>query len=238
MNKLKSAIIYGCLTKLKPILIFYLIEYLCFALIMVLVSLCTGKVQTGSNGVEVITAIFLGVMGALSFKEDFKALIQNGYTRRYIYLSAFCSFLLISSAMGLFDCFTGRMLWHFFDDFTLVDMLYGEVPLLANWLWLTMLYVTFCSMFYLIALIVNKFGKTISLLIGFGFVGIILMAVALFRFVFSPELVKNIGKFVLHALGFMSGGTVNLFFPILTFLVIGTVFALISYVVIGRTELK
>ena len=56
--------------------------------------------------------------------------------------------------------------------------------------------------------------------------------------VFSDELVRNIGEFMMKAMGFMSDGTTNLFFPILSFLVIGVAFGIGSYAVIRRTELR
>ena len=238
MNKLNSAIAYGCLTKVRPIVIFYLVEYSFFALIMAIVTLCTGNVEPNSNGTEVASAVFVSIMGALSFKEDFKAFLQNGFTRRYIFLSTFCSFFLMSAGMALIDTLLGNVLHHVIKHFTLFGTLYGYGNLFLNWLLLTLVYVTICSIFYLVALVVNRVGKTAALLIGVGFAGVILLATALFRFVFSPELVNRIGRFARNAFGFMNDGTVRLVFPILTFLVIGAVFGLGSYALIRHTELK
>lgn len=238
MNKLKSAVCYGCLTKMKPILIFYLVEYGFLALIIAIMALYTGKVEAGINGVEFSSAVFLSVMGALSFKTDFKAFLQNGFTRRYIFLSTFCSFLLISAAMALIDALVGNVLHHSIHFTLYFGELYGYSHPFANWLWLTFTYVTFCSIFYLAALVINKVGRTTSLLIGVGLAGAVLLTVALFRFVFSPALVSRIGRFAANAFGFMNDGTVNLVFPILTFIVIGAVFGLGAYALIRHTELK
>lgn len=87
MNKLKSAVLYECSTKIKAIGIFYLIQYVIVALIFAIVAICTGGNETGSNVLEVSTVVFVSVMGVLGYKEDFKALIQNGYTRKYIFFS-------------------------------------------------------------------------------------------------------------------------------------------------------
>ncbi len=238
MNKLKSAISYGCLTKIKPLMIFYLVEYGFFALIMAIVVLCTGNVETNSSGAEMASAVFVSIMGALSFKEDFKAFLQNGFTRRYIFLSTFCSFFLVSAAMALIDTLLGNALHHFMKHFTIFGTLYGYGNLLTNWLWLTFVYVMFCSLFYLAALVINKVGKTTSLLIGVGLAGVILLIAALFRFVFSSEVVSRIGRFLLNAFGFMNDGRINLVFPILTFLMLCAVFGLGSYALIRHTELK
>lgn len=78
----------------------------------------------------------------------------------------------------------------------------------------------------------------VSLFIGVGLSCVILLVTSLFRFVFSQEFVSAAAEFVMKAMGFMSNGTTNLFFPILSFLVIGAVFGIGSYAVIRRTELK
>ncbi len=90
----------------------------------------------------------------------------------------------------------------------------SEIFFFINWLWLTALYLMFCSLFYLAILVINRVGKTISLLIGVGISGIILLKVmALFQFVFSDEIVSKAMELTMRAVGFMSDGTINQFFP-------------------------
>lgn len=52
MSKLKSAVLYEYLTKVKAIGIFYLIQYLIVALIFTIVAICTKGNETGSNDVD------------------------------------------------------------------------------------------------------------------------------------------------------------------------------------------
>lgn len=141
--------------------------------------------------------------------------------------------------MALIDTIIGNSL-HFFNSnyFTLYSSLYGFGNVFTNWLWFTALYLMFCILFYFAVLVINRVGKTVSLLIGVGVCGIILLVIALFQFVFSDELVSKTAEFMMKAMGFMSDGTTNLFFPILSFLVIGVVFVIGSYAVIRRTELR
>ena len=148
-------------------------------------------------------------------------------------------FTLLAGTMALIDTIIGNTL-HFFNSnyFTLYSGLYGFGNVFANWLWLTALYLMFCSIFYFVVLIINRVGKTVSLLVGVGVCSIILLVIALFQFVFPDELVSKAGEFMMKAMGFMSDGTINLFFPILSFLVIGVVFGIGSYAVIRRTELR
>lgn len=239
MNKLKSAVLYECSTKIKAIGLFYLIEYLITALIFAIVAICTKGNEIGSNALEFSSIVFVSVVGVLGYKEDFKALLQNGYTRKYIFLATVCMFIFMSGTMALIDTIIGNTI-HYFNDhyFMMFGGLYGYDNPFFNWLWLTVLYLMFCSLFYLGVLVINKTGKIISLLIGVGLIGLILLVIALFRFVFSPEIVQNVVEFLMNAMGFMSDGTINLIFPVLSFVVIGTVLGIGSYAIIRRTELK
>ena len=239
MTELKSAVLYECLTKVRAIGIFYLIQYSIVALIFAIVAICTEGKETGSNALEFSSVVFVSVIGVLGYKEDFKALLQNGYTRKYIFGATVCMFTLLAGTLALIDTIIGNSL-HYFNDnyFTLYGGIYGYGNVFANWLWLTALYLMFCSLFYLAVLVINRVGKTVSLLIGVGVCSIILLVIALFQFVFPDELVSKTWEFMMKAMGFMGDGTTNLFFPVLSFLVIGVVFGIGSYAVIRRTELR
>lgn len=239
MNKFKSAVLYECSTKIKAMGIFYLIQYLIVALIFAIVAICTNGKEMGTNTVEVSSVVFVSVLGVLGYKEDFKALIQNGYTRKYIFFATICMFVFMSGTMSLIDIVIGNTIHHFHSDyFTLFGVLYGYGNHFLNWLWHMVLYLMFCSLFYLVVLVINRVGKTVSLLIGVGAAGLILLVIALFRFVLSPDVVRNITQFMAKAMGFMSDGTVDPVFPVLSFVVIGTVLGVGSYAIIHRTELK
>lgn len=239
MTELKSAVLYEYLTKVRAIGIFYLIQYSIVALIFAIVAICTEGKETGSNALEFSSVVFVSVIGVLGYKEDFKALLQNGYTRKYIFGATVCMFTLLAGTLALIDTIIGNSL-HYFNDnyFTLYGGIYGYGNVFANWLWLTALYLMFCSLFYLAVLVINRVGKTVSLLIGVVVCGIILLVIALFKFVFPDELVSKTWEFMMKAMGFMGDGTTNLFFPVLSFLVIGVVFGIGSYAVIRRTELR
>lgn len=239
MTELKSAVLYEYLTKVRAIGIFYLIQYSIVALIFAIVAICTEGKETGSNALEFSSVVFVSVIGVLGYKEDFKALLQNGYTRKYIFGATVCMFTLLAGTLALIDTVIGNSL-HYFNDnyFTLYGGIYGYGNVFANWLWLTALYLMFCSLFYLAVLVINRVGKTVSLLIGVVVCSIILLVIALFQFVFPDELVSKTWEFMMKAMGFMGDGTTNLFFPVLSFLVIGVVFGIGSYAVIRRTELR
>lgn len=239
MNKLKYAVFYEYSTKIKAMGLFYLIQYLIVALIFSIIAICTDGNEIGSNALEFSSIVFISVIGVLGYEEDFKALIQNGYTRKYILGATICMFALLAGTMALIDTVIGNVI-HYFNSgyFTAFGALYGYDNVFANWIWLTALYLMFCNLLYLTVLIINRVGKTAALLIGVGICGISFLGIALFRFVFSEEIVSKTAEAVIKAMGFMSDGTINYLCPVLSFLCIGVIFVIGAYAVIRRTELR
>ena len=148
-------------------------------------------------------------------------------------------FVLLCGTMALIDTVIGNTIHHFANQyFTLFGSLYGYSSLFANWLWLTVLYLLFCSLSYLAILVIHRIGKTASLLLAVGLGGGVLLVIALFRFVLSDKAVRAVADFWIRAMGFTGDGTTNIFFPVITFLVIGLVFGLGAFALIRRAELK
>ena len=98
MNKLKSAILYDCSTTFRAIGIFYIIQYAIVSFITLIIGISLGTFDNvGTNGLEINSLIFVGIVGVLGFKEDFKMLIQNGFTRKYIFITNFISNFRLSA---------------------------------------------------------------------------------------------------------------------------------------------
>ena len=88
MKNLKSIIQYECMTSFKYIWIFYAIQYAIVGLITITIGLIMGTFEdVGTNCLEINTLVYISILGVLGFKEDFKMLIQNGFTRKYIYIA-------------------------------------------------------------------------------------------------------------------------------------------------------
>ena len=148
-------------------------------------------------------------------------------------------FCFISGTMAFVDTVVGNMMHLINSNYSsLYGGLYGYDNLFMNWLWLFLLYVVLCSLLYLIILVINRVGKNVSIYLGLAFGGVILLIIALFRYVFSAELVRDIVEFLMQAMGFMTDGTINYIFPALTLFVIVAILGIGSYAVIRRTELK
>lgn len=240
MKKLKSVIQYECTTSFKYIWLFYGIQYAVVALITLIIGISTGTFEgIGTNTLEINSLIYVGVLGVLGFNQDFKMLLQNGFTRKIIFSATFSMFCFISGIMAFIDTIVGNLIHHFNNDYiSLYSGIYGYDNIFMNWLWLFLLYVLICCLLYLAILVINKVGKTMSIYFGIGLGSCILVVIALFRYVFSAEVVRDIVDFFMKALGFMTDGTINYFFPALTLVLIISVLAGVAYTVIRHTELK
>lgn len=240
MNKLKSVIQYECMTSFRYIWIFYAIQYAINSLITLIMGISTGTFENlGTNFLEMNTLIFVSILGVLGFKEDFKTLIQNGFTRKYIFIGTFSLFCFMSGIMALVDTVIGNVLHQFNNHYmSLYGRIYGYGNFIMNWLWLFFVYILFCSLMYLAVLVINKVGKITAIYLGVILGGIVLLTVALFRYVLSAKVISSIIAFVTKAMGFMADGTINYLFPALTLFILAAILGSCSYAVIRRTELK
>lgn len=240
MKSLKSAILYECMTSFRFVWIFYAAECAVVLLIMSVAALAEGGLEgVSTKCLELNTLFYVAILGGLGFQEDFKMLIQNGFTRKYIFAATGSMFCFISGTMALVDTAAGHFLHYLSPDYSsLFGSIYGYGHLAVNWLWLFLLYTAVCSLMYFIILVINKAGKTGSICLGVGFGALILLTVGLFQYVFSAETIDSILEFLMRTMGFMADGTVNLILPVLTLLVLTVILGGGVYAVIRRIELR
>ncbi len=240
MKKLTAAIQYECFTSFKYIWIFYAIQYAIVLAIYLMIGFFMGSFEDiGTNCLEINTIIYVGILGVLGFQEDFKMLLQSGFSRKYIFLATVSLFAFISGIMSLIDTLVGNGLHVWLGNYTsLFGGIYGYGNLFANWIWLFLFYALICSLLYLGILIIHKIGKTASIYLGIGLGGLILIITALFRYVLSAETVDAILSCFRKMMGFADSGALRYLFPCLTFLLLIAVLGAGSYAVIRRTELK
>lgn len=242
MKKLGTVIRYECITSFKYIWIFYACVFAVISIISLIAYIATGSFdQVGTNALEVNSMVYVGILGVMGFKEDFKMLIQNGFTRKYIFLSTFSLFAFVSAIMALVDTVLGIVL-HALSGryFSLFAGLYGyEHTAVINWLWLFLVYMLVCCLFYLIILVVNKIGKTSAVYTGIilGLI-VILIIPAIFRFLLPKEFTDKIMEYALKGIGFMTDGSINFINPVALLILLAGIFSIASYFVIRRTELK
>lgn len=241
MKKLSSLIHYELETSIKFICYFYAIEYTILFILNVPVFM---KVWTTNDisisGLELNTVIFVAVVAFEGFYEDFRMLIQNGFTRKYIFISTISLFTLIAGLMSMVDTIMGNILSKYNGYYSLFQGIYGnEQSFFHNWLFLFLAYLLICSITYLIILIYNKVGKKLFMYM--------VSALGLFSMLVIPLLLKTAVtkgfmdkamELFLKSFGFMRDGTINFMYPIISLLLVIGIISTAAYYVNRKTEVR
>lgn len=91
---------YGVLANTKPVSIFYMVVTLLYLVFIVTSIFAPG----GSvSGMDMASLVFLFVFGITSFKENFYMLLQNGVSRKSMFLGTVLSLLVISIFVAIAD---------------------------------------------------------------------------------------------------------------------------------------
>ena len=110
MSKLKEVVRFELSTSLRYLLIFYAIQYSVVAVTLFLTWLGPGSLDHPYfAALETCAMIFVFIFGALGFGEDFKMLLQNGFTRRVHFVAALVLFVVTAMLLALVTA-TGRFL--------------------------------------------------------------------------------------------------------------------------------
>lgn len=237
--KLNAMIRYQCRSAVKPLCIFYGILYSLMLFGVILAGIAGGG-DISTNGAELSCFVYLCFFGSLSFSEDFKYFLQNGFTRRRIYASTLCTFALVSFFMSVFDTLMSTLLGLSGSYVSLFTTLYGGGQnILAHWLWMLLAYLFFCGISFAAAVLKNRIGKTffILLLITLGILLFVLLPILAVN-VLPAEVTSGLFHFFARLLGFGPNRTLQLWAPMLTFLAATAVFSGFSYLLMRRAELK
>lgn len=102
---LNVAVKYRLYDNKKAVLVFYIVVLSIYAFMFLFSALIKDNAEfKGSiQGMELASAIFLFVAGLNSFKEVFRMFMQNGMSRKTMFISNIISTLVICSVMALID---------------------------------------------------------------------------------------------------------------------------------------
>lgn len=234
MNKLKYTVQFQFLSLLKALAVFYIAIFSVTALGVIVTGLTTGNAYSEmTNMLETNSIIFMSICGAVVFSKDHKFFIQNGFTRKLFFLSSMLSLLAISAFVALIDTAIGQTLHAFLNYRSLFGSAYGYQNIFYNWLWLTLLYFALSSSLYMLVVLIKKLGVVGSIILG---VAIVLTIITLLTSSF--QLAYKTFRFIKMALGFMPDGTMNVFNPMLSFLIVSLVSSIISFPLVCTIEIK
>ena len=212
------------------------------ALYLVTFILVATKGGNGSfNGAEIASAIFLFVMGLNSFKEYFGMLLQNGVSRKTMFVARLLAFGATSLLMAVLNLLFLAVLplLPSINGFSLFNLVYNVsgpsavvLGLLFNFaLYLLFLLVGFCltTLFYRL----NKVGKVA---VGAG-VPVLLTIVlpAIDTLLFKNAIGHFVGRSLVAALGLKTNQPLV---AVLSFLVLSAIFGLFSWLLVRRAIVR
>lgn len=240
MMKLKTLIKYEMWTSIKPVCIYYVIVYTIFSALCFIASLVNGNGYLTMSGVETSGFIYLGILGLLGFQEDFKILIQNGFSRKYIWYAALSMFVIISFLMALIDTTMASLLSRMVDFKSLFQIIYGhDFSFFIQWAWLFIVNLSVAFISYMAALLCNHIGAKkfwYSMLILF--VVIVLMGIPFLIYILPTNALKAITTFISMLYGFSESGSIHIITPLLVGIGIVGVISSMQFKLIKKTELK
>lgn len=240
MEKFKSAYLYQFLTKFKSLSICCVAEWTIYILIILIVQIFD-KNPSITVSIESSSAVYIGIFGSLGYKADFKALIQNGFTRKYIYCSTAFSLISLCAILSVLDTLADKIASAIvpfeFNAFA-GNQIYGNTNIVKTWLLAFSLYFLTSSLLFMITLLANKIGVRRTLYIGAGIAILVVGIVALVKNLASDRVYASIGEFLLKLFGFLPNGELNSLYTTLTLAVAGVTAYIISFLLIRKTEIK
>lgn len=224
----------------KPIFLYYIIVLLVYAALFITLSI--NHSESGSpyvsgqfNGIEAATAIFLFIMGLCSFKEAFGMMMQNGISRKTIFIGKIITSLTAALAMAFIDQLL-TFVFKAFSGFThnalnyqsLYEQLYvsnatdrDSISLaLSNIVFAFLLYLGITTFGYLITLAFYRMNKAGKIIVGVGVpVGLFTVLPIIDYSLTGGRISTAINNFIIFAFGTATGQPLNAFITcILVFL--------------------
>ncbi len=246
MEKLKEAVRFEVVSTLKYLSFFYCIEYSMLAVTFLLTYLGRGGIDRPYFGaMEICSVIFIFIFGILGFQEDFKMFLQNGFTRRCIFVAVLTFFILSALLLALVDSLAASLLGHLSSGyFSGFEAIYGEghawgVQLLYRF----ELYLVIACVGYLGALVVVRFGKWRMMILGLVLVCLCFMILpVVFREILPDalrySLATHVELFFYGCVGFTGNETIRFIYPLITFAVLAGIGFGGAYALLRRVSLR
>lgn len=218
---MKASIAYHLSGMKKPLIIYYSTVLTLLVLSQISLNLFFGLSVNGTmiNGIELASMIFIFVVGLNIFKESFLMLIQNGRTRKSVFLSFIYSILPVCGLMALIDSSLAVIGQHFHSYQSLFYQIYGARFTVclqafgASFLWSAAMYLSACITGYLITTSYYRMNKSAKLLVSIGIPVFLVVVLP----ILDASLTRGaIGRTILDMLLFVTGAkaSFNPLYPI------------------------
>lgn len=243
---MKSAMIYQISEMKKPLLIYYAIIFF-----LLLASFLTTEVflhisanGTTINGIEISSMIFIFVCGLNSFKEPFRMFLQNGLSRKTLFLSYLCSLLPVSGVMAIIDTSIGaigRSLGSYQSAFHEFYRQYfpavGPGQVFVGFALSLLLYTTSALTGYFITSLYYRMSKGLKLLVSIGVPVLLIIVLPIVDMGYANGVIsRGLGEIFLLASGVKAG--YNPLYPLGSCIILSSVLAGLTYLLQRRAVIK
>jgi hypothetical protein len=243
---MKSAMIYQISEMKKPLLIYYAIIFF-----LLLASFLTTEVflhisanGTTINGIEISSMIFIFVCGLNSFKEPFRMFLQNGLSRKTLFLSYLCSLLPVSGVMAIIDTSIGaigRSLGSYQSAFHEFYRQYfpavGPGQVFVGFALSLLLYTTSALTGYFITSLYYRMSKGLKLLVSIGVPVLLIIVLPIVDMGYANGAIsRGLGEIFLLASGVKAG--YNPLYPLGSCIILSSVLAGLTYLLQRRAVIK
>ena len=238
---------YSVLSNKKPILGFYTVVVALYLVFIVTSFFISG----GSvSGMDMASLVFLFVFGITSFKENFYMLLQNGVSRKNMFLGTVLSLLVVSVFVAVADTVLVRILGLIpADNFALVSLfeqLYGMTQYsnsstfavsIHEIAWNSMMKFAFASIGLFIGCAYYKMSGLQKTLVSCGVPCFLLLGLPLIDLALPTlNIYEKLKEFFLFFFGFSDG--VNSYQCVLCCLVLSIVVSGITFLMLRKTSVK
>ncbi len=237
----------------KSIIVYYCIIFALFFIITLSILLPNAETSEGGiGGIMMASVIFLFISGLNSFRETFRLFLQNGISRRALFIGRVFSILIISTGMAFIDNFLaglGRSFMSAFQNYefqSFFEILYNK-RYAANPSGILMFFegILFMSCLYAVAFMIGNFitifyhrmnkGPKIAVSVGVP-VGLFIVLPIVDGLVFHAEISKLIYRVVIFAFGLSNGA--NPYFAVVILILAFMVFGGLSWICVRKAVLK
>lgn len=257
--KLKSTVKYQMFDMGKPVSIFYFVM-LCilvfgftvsgarFAISGNMVSFTSGS---GFFGIELATVVFLFVSGLNSFKEFFRMFMQNGISRKTIFVSRLMTIIAVCTGMAIIDkgiLLIGKYIAYINTRILytgLFEMIYGvradHISTLHmhidGFFFNLCLYLAAMTLGYFITIAFYRMNRIAKITVAVGVPMVLLNGLPILDAALLHGVVmRAFANAATFAFGFQNGG--NPYFGMVSLLLIAAVFSCFSWLMVRRAVVK
>lgn len=231
MNKLVQGVKYSLYYSLLYALMFYGIFYGLNLLAAIIESISSGIFNLQHLSLS-NSVLFLTVFTSLKLGSDFKMLLQNGYSRVYIFLIAIIRTIILCLIMAVFDIICARLFFNSWESIFLLNTYKTNEILLIFFLFTINMF--FSSFGMLLTRIYSLVGIKLRIVLIILSIYLFTMIISGIGYMFGEQFTS----FLRFIFGLQNPINPNIFAPIFFILMASIILNSLSYLFIRKMEIK